>query len=218
MAWSKLGQFKVGPQSVQELHILNVYKDSEFIKDVSLVSPYRDKFMKQPGQTTADRNKQSSKVFATTDKGKVEDLATKYAVTTSDVWWYINGYNRRGDFARKHRKPFKWVDRTDDTVTFQINIGITREDFMQVWEQFGRIIQEPNDEGKIPKNRLPKHDKLLYAIFKARQSNATFPSIYEQYKERKLAYFEGEPPTEFNSVEKFAQYYRDHKPKPIPPV
>ena len=245
MAWDYFGLHKQGPQSTQELHINNVYKDPEFQQGVEALFPKNNTvFIEAFRPTTAGttfvqparqikvanhkayldllpllniekRNEVLAWLDPINDKD-IEALATKYAIRTNDVWFYLTG-SFKTQTAYRTKLPFdiKWDD--NDNYTIKFHGDITKEDFLAIWATLERH-KRGRHGGKTPRNRLPEHDRLLYAVFKARQRNMSFPAIYDDYKAKKLKYYEGEAPTEFNSPEKFAQYYRDNKPSPSRPI
>ena len=114
---------------------------------------------------------------------------------------------RDGEFYRLRRKPFKGLGRDDETVTIEFNRDITKEDYLEAWNQW--IV--PSKE-KVSQPKLPLHDKLLYAIFKAReQRGETFRQIFEQYENGQLPYYSGSSTMFAANQKKFEEYYRKYK-------
>lgn len=184
MAWNRLGQFKIGPQNIYELHLVNVYKDSEFIEDVS----------KLP------------KSLKGVDTKLVSIIAEKYAITKNDIQFYQGGYYPQHGFYRKKRKPFKLVDMTEEYITIRYDVNITKEDFNQSWVQFVDRLKESDT-----KNKLPVFDELLYAIFKARKNGLSFGEIFKQYSSKKLPYYL-KTVSGIDSEQKLKDYYAKFQP------
>lgn len=200
----------MGPQNLHELHVSNVYQDAEFIKDVQTIFPDRERLLeltRQPDSSnTADE--QIAKKCRTISDLDREKLAKKYAIEVGDVVWYLRTNNERsGEFYSSKRKPFRAIDRDEDTLTLMFNRNITKEDYLEAWNQW--FMPSKSD---ISQPKLPIYDKLLYAIFKAReQRGETFRQIFEQYNRGKLPGYNGPNGMFADNQKKFEEYYRKYK-------
>lgn len=212
------GRYGLEPQNAREAHILNVYKDPDFIRDIAILRPDRSKLLKAiEVKNTIDEKIKILRVLENVDPVKVKELAKQYAITEMDIILYVGGQNEAFLVYRPNMgRPYSLKINFKGEITARFNVSITKLDFLEMWKSVAsrkRIYYS----GTIPQPKIPEHTKLLYAIFKGRQRGEKYREIYDQYKAKVLPYFEGEKPTEFNSLEKFAQYFRDHKPNPNPP-
>jgi len=209
MTWHKLGQFKVGPQNLHELHVSNVYKDAEFIEDVEIIFPGRNRLLELEQQNPNDATieKQIIDGVRAVDSSERERLAEKYSITIDDVAWYLRGYNQRtGEFHRAKKKPFKAMGRGDGTITIEFHADVTKEDYLEAWNHWVVPLK-----GKATQPKLPVHDKLLYAIFKAReQRGETFKQIFEQYEKGTLPNYSDSNKMFASNQKKLEEYYRKY--------
>jgi hypothetical protein len=182
MAWERLGQFKIGPQNIRELHVSNVYVDPEFITDVKNVPV------------------------------DIKSITEKYAITTEDIDFYLAGNYPQYGFYRTRKKPFRMTGANNENIYLEVDINITKEDFNQIWKQIISTLKSGDNDGKFPKNKLPLYDKLLYAIFKARQNNESFVNIFKNYSSKKLPYFPNTV-SGIDSEQKLKDYYYQFGPK-----
>lgn len=179
MVWSKLGQFKEGPQNLHELHVCSVYEDDDFISEVKGVAS-RDEYAR---------------------------IASKYHISVNEVSWYLNPHRRPGEIYRPKKKPFRAVDREDGMLTIQFDINITKEDYLEAWKQWIVPLK-----GKAPQPKLPVHNKLLYAIFKAReQRGESFNSIFQQYENGTLPGYSDSNKMFASNQKKLEEYYRKYR-------
>lgn len=179
MTWSKLGQFKEDPQNLHELHVSHVYEDDDFIDEVRGI----------------------------TNDNEREKIASKYQISVDEIAWYINPHRREGELYRSKKKPFKAAEREDGTLTIQFDINITKEDYLEAWNQWIAPLK-----GKAPQPKLPVHNKLLYAIFKAREHRGeTFSYIFQQYENGTLPGYSGSNKMFASSQKKLEEYYRKYR-------
>lgn len=211
MTWDKLGQFKLGPQNIRELHVGNVYEDNEFINEVARLFPERrELLLHRKGTRPEDTNKLNIilKKIGSLNETRCSEIANKFSISLGDLKWYLTGDNlREGEFYRKSRKPFRAVDLNEETIVLEFNRNITKEDYDEAWRQW---LAPSKNETKQPK--LPVHDKLLYAIYKAREHRGeTFKQIFRQYEEGTLPGYTGSNSMFSSSQKKFEEYYRKYR-------
>jgi len=178
MTWSKLGQFKKESQNLHELHVTNVYEDEEFINEIK----------------------------SSPDDGYAI-IASKYHLSVEEVLWYVNPHRRAGELYRTKKKPFKIIERDDGMITIQFDMNITKEDYLEAWNQWIVPLK-----GTASQPKLPVHSKLLYAIFKAREHRGeTFSHIFEQYESGTLPDYNGSNKMFASNQKKLEEYYRKYK-------
>jgi hypothetical protein len=254
MAWDDFGIYKLGPQTPKELHLLNVYKDPEFMSDIEdifpknksiLVNKYtmdlesqkdipagtekvqfpdQKSFVKSLRLCNQVQKEQVLKLLEKIDDKHIKSLADKYAIAIQDIQFYLSGSNQTGNaFQGKYLSEGKvyrysyhsWHNlpsNTENAYLVSIDENITKEDFMQIWKMIAEH-KKRSFEGKVPKNKLPVYDKLLYAMFKARQQNKSFGQIFDDYSKGILSHYEkGARP--ISSEEKLKDYYYKYSPKP----
>lgn len=214
--WQHYAVYENKPRTVQEAHIFNVYRDSEFIDDVEELFPEKNKLLNTIKSIDVDEEKVKirDKIRSLNPEG-VKLLAKKYLIDDEDVRLFLTGDDTIWFFYRKDDwRPYELFINKDGNITAKFNIDITKKAFIQMWEVVASR-KRIDFKGKIPQPKLREHTNLLYAIFKAKEIRGEkFPQIYKQYKNKSLPYFEGEKPTEFNNVDKLAAYYRQNKPNP----
>lgn len=142
------------PQSAQDLHVIHVYNDPDFQADI----------------------KNIGKDSATKDEDMAA-LSRKYFVSVNDVQLYFNGL-LTSNSVRRQVRPFDLRPDGKGHWLAWISGDISKEDYMNMWADLKRIKARKNN-GKLPKNKPPKYDDLLYAVFKARQDGDTFPTIFK---------------------------------------
>lgn len=202
---------------------MHVYEDSEFVAEVERLLPDRKKYLAAMDMQASndDKMREYTKMRSAIKDVSLADmteLAEKYAVTVNDILLYMDGQYETWGFYRKGKKPYQLhLNTKTRQYRAQFDEDITREEFLTMWDFIARN-KDKKHNGKIPQPKLLRHHALLYAMFKGRQHGMTFPEMYKLYTERQLPYFIGEKPTEFNTPEKFAEYYHNNKPKTSRPV
>jgi len=206
MAWDKTLNYKYDDETTRELHVLNVYSDPNFIADLSLVAiagDELDKILLQGLKTV--------KVDPDLIEGRLtmQDVASKYYLSLDEVVHFAAG--RITPLPRD--KPFavNW-DEYDDKDAFAVTLAtdIKKEDFMQLWKLVKRK-QTIKHAGKKSKRKPTENDKLIYAIFKARQRKQTFSKIFSDYQVGKLEGYSGST-NQLKSDDSLERYYRKYQP------
>ena len=186
-----LASITTKPITAQDLHVINVYDDPEFLREVKVANSSQE----------------------------LNDLASKYAITLADLRHYLNGFEQT-NLVRKATKHFDIQPDIKGNWQAWISGDITKAEFDEMWAEINRI--KKRRLGKTPKPKLPKHDKLLYAIFKQRQLQppTTFTAIHTMYDKDELPYYQKDKNGKdlFLEPKKLEEYYRTYKPSPIPPI
>jgi hypothetical protein len=209
------------PETAQDLHVMNVYGDSDFNADVAITFPeylsligVRGFHEMPSGEIDPQAKMKLFRVVERLDDTLFTKLTEEYGITTNDIKIYLMGIHHTGKVFGKPRayslrrgKQGGWV------ATF--NVDIKEQDFKKMWAQVRRNKYVAN-RGKLPRAKPPVYDKLLYAIFKARHSMPkpkTFREIFDLYKDQRLPHYDG-PARMFKSEDKLEDYYHRHRPKP----
>lgn len=208
------------PETTQDMHVLNVYKDPEFMKEVKSQFPELEawidieKAYEMPDGSMDHRSKMN--MFYGVEKlddKQFYELALKYAVHVNDIKIFLMGRHHTGNVYGA-RRSYALTPNTGGDWVANIPTDISKDDFMKMWVEIKRN-KSLQFLKKLPKTKPPTYDKLLYAIFKARQRNETFTQIFKQYENKELPYYEGGISSMFrNDQDKFEEYYRKYKPTP----
>lgn len=209
------------PETAQESHVINVYKDPDFASDARVTFPEYLSHIDIKGHNVMPDGTRKPhlklhyfRVIEKLDDSLFSEVARKYAISPSDIKIYLMGlhhtgqvFGQRQDYRLKPDKKGGWI------ATFSVNIK--EQEFKKMWKQVKRN-KRLIHSGKMPKAKPPTYDTLLYAIFKARQSKPKpmpFREIFDLYKDKKLPHYNG-PNRMFKSEDKLEEYYRKHKPSP----
>jgi hypothetical protein len=178
--------------SAQDLHVINVYNDPEFQKEVK----------------------------AAEGDEELKDIAARYVIPIDDIRHYLNGFEQT-NLVHKATSHFDIQPDSKGNWRAWISNDITKDDFDKLWAEINRI-KKRKYGNKVPQPKPPKHDKLLYAIFKQRQLQppTTFAKIHSLYLDDKLPYYKHDNDDEkwIYDAKKFEEYYDKYKPTPVPPT
>jgi hypothetical protein len=208
-------------ETAQESHVINVYEDPDFVSDVRTALPeylshidIKGNNVMPDGTRKPHEKLRYFRVIEKLDDTLFMEVASKYAVTANDIKIYLMGLHHTGEvFGKRQDYRLKPDHKGGWIATFSVNIK--EEEFKKMWAKVKRNKRFVNS-GKMPKAKPPIYDKLLYAIFKARQTEpkpTTFKAIFDLYKDKKLPNYKG-PTKMFTSEDKLEDYYRKHKPSP----
>jgi hypothetical protein len=215
------------PETTQDFHVINVYKDPEFIKDVKSQFPKLGAYIdieniyKMPDGTMDHRTK--TKVFYGIEKlddKQFYELALKYAIHVNDIKIFLMGRHHTGKVYGV-RRSYTLTPHIGGDWIANIPTDISKDEFMDIWKIVNRnkrlIYQK-----KVPKKKPPIHDKLLYAIFKQRQLTppTSFPKIHAMYMSDRLPYYihEKDDDDRIYDAKKLEEYYRKFSPRNLPPI
>ncbi len=209
------------PETAQEFHVINVYRDADFASDARNAFPDYLSHIDIAGNNIMPDGTRKPHlklryfgVIERLDDSLFTDVANKYAISPNDIKIYLMGLHHTGDvFGRRQDYRLKPDHKGGWLATFSVNIK--EQEFKKMWKQVKRN-KRLIHSGKVPKAKPPTYDKLLYAIFKARQSKpkpTTFKRIFDLYKDKNLPNYDG-PTNMFTSEDKLEDYYRKHKPTP----
>ena len=194
------GLAKSGPLSVEHLHRTNVYKDPDFDKDLAVLFP--DVLGADTDDTSIVITKSSYPRFIDCmahvywdekailveeiPREQMTELANKYAITEGDVLSYLLGNPHTNTNTTSTIFDIKKVG---NRMTVSFNLDVTKEDMTMLGKHVAMLKQMTF--GKLPKNKLPENDRLVYAIFKQRQKNPplSFGKIYKLYMNKELPYY-----------------------------
>jgi hypothetical protein len=218
---------KSGPNSKIHLHLINVYKDPDFDKDLA------DLFPDVLGPDTDDTSiviKKSSyprfidcmaHVYWDEKAILVEEvpreqmiaLADKYVITESNVLSYLLGNPHTNTNTSKNVFDIK---KTDNRMTVSFNLDVTKQDILMLWSDIA-LIKELT-YGKVPKNKLPQNGRLIYAIWKQRQKSPplSFGKIYKLYIDKKLPNYSEYEDSDYKStmtLNDLTREYNRYKPR-----
>lgn len=233
--------YKEGPQTTQESHILSVYKDPDFLGDIDsifptdravMVSQYEIRppdysptlvgkkkhrytghktFLEYLSLANMQQADELRKFVSTIADRDVSDVAEKYSIRPADVWFYLYGRANGERVYREQSHPYTYYEDPYGNPFIKIDLEITKEDFMQLWKQLSKE-KAAKHKGKIPKNKLPEYNELLYAIFKARRKGTSFGEIFSLYSAKKLPYY-SKLVSSIDSEQKLKDYYYKFGPK-----
>ncbi len=178
----------MGGRATVEGHSYWVFNDPEFLKDLY------DSLIKD-----VERPK--------------DYFRKKYFISQAEVQEFvISGVDEsrppgRGVFAIKHQR-----DRKVITVDFPENI--TKQDYLDGWKLLKWYKDKRLFISTTTKRKPPVYSKLIYAIFRARNSKnpLTFKQIFMLYQNKELPLYEGGLNSAFNSEDSLERYYNKHKP------
>jgi hypothetical protein len=215
------------PETTQDMHVLNVYKDPEFLEDIKSSFPelvalvdIKSTYELPDGTIDPQTKMRMFYKIEKLDDRQFYQLSIKYVIHVNDTKIFLMGrHHTRKVFGA--RRSYSLTPNTGGDWTASIPVDITKEDFMKMWEDINRNKKLIHNK-KVPKTKPPKHDELLYAIFKQRQldSPTPFSKIHTMYLDDKLPYYHHDKADEdrIYDAKKFEEYYRKYQPKPIPPV
>jgi hypothetical protein len=220
------GLGKSGPLSIQHLHLVNVYKDPDFDKDLAAL------FSNVLGPDTDDTSIVITKssyprfiecmahvywdekaiLVEKVPREQMIAVADKYAISESNVLSYLLGNPHTNTNTTSTIFDIKKVG---NRMTVSFNLDVTKKDMTMLWEHVARLKQMTF--GKLPKNKLPENDKLVYAIFKQRQKNPplSFGKIHKLYIDKKLPNYSEFEDSDYKStmtVSDLTREYNRYKP------
>ena len=205
------------PETTQDMHVLNAYKDPEFLEDIKSSFPelvalidIKSTYELPDGTNDPQTKMRMFYKIEKLDDKQFYELALKYVIHINDIKIFLMGRHHTGKVYGSRRTYVLEPPHKGDWVA-NIPADITKEEFMKMWEDISRN-KRLLFQNKIPKRKRVKHDELLYAIFKARQKGMSYSKIHEDYQLDKLPYYTG-PSNLFIDEEKFEEYYREYSPK-----
>lgn len=241
MAWDSFSNYNDSPQSKQELHILNVYKDTDFLNEVEAIFPkdrtvpvsqfsldpktklamFKGKkqwkftshsaFIESLPLANQQQQSEAKELIKLIPKVQVAELSQRFQIREDDVWFYLLG-NARFERVYRDTSPYTLLNSDiDDNHIVRIRHDITKEDFLNLWDYIKKA--KLNKQGKLPKNRMPANPELIYAIFKQRQKSppVSFGKITKMYLSGTLPNFSDKPKSTM-TVQNLTREYNRYKP------
>lgn len=194
--------------SPHDVHVLHVYQDPDFLKELTKLRRLHDNDISQA--IVSDGSTRSDAVQAF-----FKPLADSWHITPSEVSnAYMNSSiasKRLVRISEEQPMLIDWnalLNESRFTVDFNL-LKLRKTDLEELW----KIVEQRKsdvDGGKHKRNRSSENDKLVYAIFKARKNKRTFTQIYNDYLNGTLAGYKGN--TALNSADTLARYYRKYAP------
>lgn len=221
------GLSKEGPLSLQDLHLANVFRDPEFDKDLAELFP--DALGPDTDDTSVVITKSSkdrfidcmARVYWDEKAILVEEvpreqmikLANEYAISENDILSYLLGNPHTNTLTLKGVFDIK---RDGNRMTVSFDLDITKQDILMLWHNIASI--KELTYGKIPKNKLPANDRLIYAIWKQRRkkSQPSFGDIYKLYMDKKLPNYSEFDDSDYKSsmtIPDLTREYNRYKPR-----
>lgn len=201
------------------LHKKVVYSDKDFTGPVlEIVARHRIK----------DRNMAASKVVKGTSNferltfinkdGKkvmlseaevllVNNIAAEFAITPNDVADFM-GQTQGLTASMVDRVALAW--RSDIGLYLRIGEGATKSEISNAIRDIDAVMQMAYGSGLPERTKPPENYALIYAIFRARKKGLSYGEIYSQYEASALPLYKGSK--SIKTLEKFRQYYNQHKP------
>lgn len=211
---------KAEPNTARDLHILNVYEDPAFALDVARIVPDKNKLKAMEeavyGYTEA-LSPDYKNALTLIDVKIAKQLANKYCISTDDIIFYLLGGHEAFGTIALAKPPFVLKRFDEGKFQAEFNEDITKSDIITMWEFVSNYRKEKYGS-KEPQRKPPLNDKLLYAIFKARQQTPkpTFLQLFWRYQEGKLEGYgqeNGHDRKQFKDYKSMQTYYNRHKPK-----
>lgn len=180
------------PLSGMDWFIHHVYEDPEFIADVAA--------LKELERETGD----SSEIHVFR-----QGIASKFSITVPQ----INRYIVSQIIYLSHETSSASLDIDLFRGEFAIKFGphTSQAEIREQWDNFEQVRNELFP-AEATKRKPPQNPDLLYAIFKCRQRNMTFPEIYKLYSTGTLPGYSGSA-NQYGDEELLERYYDKYKPE-----
>lgn len=182
------------PKTASDLHKYSVFADEEFISDVAGLTAFE--------QSSPTDNR---------IPGIREAISARFWISVAD----IKKYQLSQVIYLEHQTSSATLDMNIQEKTFSISFSpsTTKAELLEQWLKF-EAIRASLFPVRPTKRKPPLNPKLLYAVFKARQSGHTFAEIFEKYQTGKLLGYSGST-TQFSNEDSLEAYY--HKFAPLDP-
>lgn len=211
MLWNQYLTYKNGNETTRDLHVLNVYKDPDFRRDIAYIAkigpdpisaPFTERFLKD-----VIKDKPDDKELRT-----LADLAKRYCVTLDEVMHFLMGGLEMP--LPRDNESFKvdWEEYGEEKF-FSITLypeQMKKDDLADIWSLIQRK-KHLMSEGKTTKRKPAENDTLLYAVFKARARGLKFSEIFKHYETGTLQGYSGGS-SQFITAKSLERYYNKYKP------